>query len=820
MARHRSMLDNPPLPPGAPGAESVLQVGGHVTGRRRFLGYLLAAPTLVAAAKIGGNILAPARAEAATNPLSPLTKITSAAPLGSVGPVPSNPQLADVYDLEDTLTDAALPTSNLIKVVVNKDGTASFALPRLECGQGITTTAAMLIAEEMDLPLDKVNITLADANPKLVFNQLTGGSNTMNSMYHPILVAAALAKGKLLDAAAAELGTPVSTLTSKLGVITGPAGQLPYGALATKAASEVVKQASVQLKPASQYTIIGKPTKRIDGHAIVTGTKPFTMDLDVPGAKPCMVCRPPTINGTVQSVNNADTVLKMPGITDVAPITTGVAVRGETMGQCIDAIRALDVTWGPGPVDGQSDASVLKQLKAGALPMAIPAVPGADVLDTAFTFAFSSNSPLEPDVAIADVRSDRAEIWSPLKVPITALQEMAQTLGLPQSALTVHVTLSGGSFGRHLFHDAATDAAEASQKMGKPVKLMWSRTDCFRQGRVHPMSYAQVRVNHTDKSVLSYEQRHTSVRTSYSHGLGEIITSTASREPLGGLSLSESIFALTETSPYNFGPTDQLLNEIDQSEAANQPHGSFTTGSMRNVYSPNVVTAEELTVDQLAKKMGMDRYKFRDTYAKDGPFRTVLEKAATVGGWGRSLPAGVGQGLALHREYKQTMACFVELDCRPATVNRKIRDAVTGPRVLRAVFVTIPGSGAVNPLGMQAMLQGGFMDGVGLALTCSLHLKDGYFLEGSWDQFFYTREWNAPENLEVIIMDGDPSDEVPGSGEAAVAPSFAAAACAYGAATGTMPTYFPINHNTLSFTPYPQTPPTPQSPTNGLQFAY
>jgi isoquinoline 1-oxidoreductase subunit beta len=785
---------------GASPAPARGNAGG--TGRRRFLGYLLAGPTLMAAAPLGGTLLAPSKASAAS------------------ASVPSNPQVADTYDLNDALTDAAMPTSNLITVQVNSDGTASFALPRNEVGQGITTAIAMLIAEEMDLSLDKVHMSLADARPELVFNQLTGGSNTLNAMYTPVRVAAAIAKGRLLDAAAAELGQQVSFLTSKLGVITGPAGQsLSYGQLARRAATAKTKKVSTQLKPASKFTIVGKPQKRIDAMDIVTGRKQFTMDLDVPGAKPAMVCRPPTINGTVRSVGNLAAVRAMPGITDVVPISTGVAVRGETFGQCIDAVRALHVTWGPGPVDHQSDDSVVAELKAATPPMP-PAVPGTTV-DAGFVFAFASNSALEPNCAIADVRSDRAEIWSSVKVPIVAKHDIAQMLGLPDNAVTVHVTLGGGSFGRKLFHDAAAEAAEASQKMGKPVKLMWHRTDDFRQGRTHPMSYSRIQAIYAAGQVLSYQQHHTSVRTSFSHGLGEAITSTASRAPLAGLTLSESIFELSQTSPYEFGPTKQLLNEIYQSEQDNQPHGGFNTGSMRNVYSPNVCCAQELVVDELAARMGQDRYRFRRSFAKDDKFRTVLDRAADAGGWGRALPKGVGQGIAVHREYKQTMACFVELDCRPQTTKRKVRDAVTGPRVTRAVYVTIPGSTVVNPLGMEAMLQGGFMDGLALALTSGLHLKNGTFLEGSWDNYFYTREWNTPEQLQVIILAGDPADEVPGSGEASVAASFAAVACAYGAATGTMPTYFPINHNgPLGFPPEPTVPPIPESPTDGLKFAY
>ncbi|MGH3626357.1 MAG: molybdopterin cofactor-binding domain-containing protein [Sciscionella sp.] len=761
----------------------------HVTGRRRFLGYLLAAPTLAVAAQIGGSMLDPQQADAA---------------------IPSPPQPEDIFDLGDLQNLAAAPTSGLISVQVNSDGTASFALPRAEVGQGITTTFAMLIADEMDLPLNKVNVTLADARPELLMNQLTGGSNSVRSMYTPVRTAAAIARQRLISTAAGQWNVPASQLGAKDGVITHPSGKsATFGSLAKAAASATTAQVSATLKPQSEFTIVGTPQNRVDAHDIVTGRKKFGMDIDVPNAKPTMVCRPPTINGTVKSVNNADEVKNLPGITDVAAISHGVAVRGETFGQCIDAINALDVTWGPGTVDGESDASVLKKLKAATLPLAVPKLLTKSV-DAEFTFAFASNSPLEPGNAVADVRHDRAEIWSSLKVPIVALQEIAQMLGLPQSAMTVHVAQGGGSFGRHLFHDAAREAAEASQKFGKPVKLMWSRTDDFRQGRTHPMCVSRVRATYALGNVISYEQRHTSVQTDFSHGLGEMITATASKLPVGGnLSFAETIFELSQSSPYNFGVTTQLLNEIPL---------KFNTGSMRNIYSPNVCCAEELVVDQLAAKMGKDPVEFRRAFLKDNRLLAVLNKAAQAGDWGKSLPKGVAQGIALHSEYQAAIAALVEIDCRPATVNRKIRDAATGPRVTKALVVVDPGF-ALNPRGLEAQMIGGMNDGIAMCLTSSLHIKNGIPLEGSWDNYFYTREWNTPTDMQVIVMPtttGKPS----GAGELGVAPSFAAVACAYARATGTMPTQFPINYGTLGFEPYPLEPSTPESPTDGLDYAY
>jgi isoquinoline 1-oxidoreductase subunit beta len=754
--------------------------------RRRFLGYVLAAPTLVVAAKIGLNDLAPEPAGAA---------------------IPSPVQVSDYFDLGDLQDLAAAPTSGLIAIVMNSDGTASFNLPRAEVGQGITTSLAMIAAEELDVPLSSVIVTLADSDPAFEFNQFTGGSNSTRSLYQPIRIAASGTRAQLLEAAAAQLGVIVSSLTTSQGVISAPDGRtLSYGSLATAAASSETKVLNVQLKNAADFNIVGTPQYRTDALASVTGTKVFCMDIEVPNALPTMVCRPPTINGTVVSVSNLSAVRGMPGITDVVPISTGVAVRGATFGQCIDAVDALDVTWGPGSEDGKSDASVLAELNPLVPFLGATLNPLAKSVVGDFTFYFRSNSPLETNCAIADVRADSAEIWSSLKAPILAQETIAKNLGLPISAVTVHVALGGGSFGRHLFSDAAQEAAEISQAIGKPVKLMWHRADDFRHGRTHPMAVSRIQATYAGNNVLTFEQRHTSVSTDFTHGFGEIITSQLAELPFGNLGYAETIFELTQNVPYSFGAVDQLINEVDM---------GFHTGSMRNIYSPDVTTALELIVDQLAARMSLDPYTFRKQFLPDARSQAVLEKAAQVGNWGRTMPAGTAQGIAFHSEYKGVCAALVEIDCTLATVNRVVENAYTGPRVTKVLFVVDVGL-PINPLGLQAQMLGGISDGIAQTLTSSLHFENGIPLEASWDNYYYTRQWNVPPDVEVIVMPpttGEPG----GAGEFGVAASMAAVACAYARATGTMPTSFPINHNLpLGFTPYPVIPPLPQSPTDGL----
>jgi isoquinoline 1-oxidoreductase beta subunit len=314
------------------------------------------------------------------------------------------------------------------------------------------------------------------------------------------------------------------------------------------------------------------------------------------------------------------------------------------------------------------------------------------------------------------------------------------------------------------------------------------------------------------------------VATDYTQGFGEILTAELAKAPKQNfLEYSTTIFETTANVPYEFGAVTQLLNEIFD-------YDTFHTGIVRNLYMPDVNTAVELMVDQLANKLGEDRYEFRKKFIKDDRSKAVIDKVAEVGKWGRQLPEGMAQGLGFHKEYKGVNAVLAEIDNRPETRNRtatgdrRVADGkhdhtAFGPRVTKLVMAVDVGL-AINPRGLEAQMQGGMMSAIGQVLTESAHLKDGNFAEGSWDQYFYTRQWNVPPEVKVIVM--PPTTGVPGgAGEFGVAAAKAAVASAYGAATGKLPTHFPINHNDdLGFEPYPRTPALPQSPTDGLDYKY
>ncbi|GGC63393.1 xanthine dehydrogenase family protein molybdopterin-binding subunit [Hoyosella rhizosphaerae] len=730
-------------------------------GRRKFLTFLLAAPVLTVGAQwVAGN-----------------PQTAHANPEGSV--IPSNPELAQVVDIGDLLILVGLPTALILALEVTVDGRIRFELPRAEKGQGITTATAMIVADELDVPVSSVDVRLAPAKPELFFNQFTGSSNTIRSLWDPLRTVASVVRARLIAAAAVRLAVLPTDLRTENGRVIAPGGRsLTYGELSRDAANPSL--ADVTARPKTNHTIVGTPTRRIDARAMVTGTFKYTLDGDYAGAKPVMLRRPPTINGSPAWFDEA-AARRMPGVIDVAMISTGVAVMAETFGQAHAAAQALTVRWNAGTVDNMSDSDIHRQLQA-AVPRFDDPPFTPDVFDAEYSFAFVSHAPLETNSAVADVRHDRAEIWSGLQSPIVTQQHIALELGLPLDRVTVHVTQAGGSFGRRLHYDGALEAARVSRAMNKPVKLMWSRIDDMRHGRARPASHHRIRARLAGNSVAAYHHRAGFVETDFRHGLGEILSAAYTQLPVvGNPVFAQTLFHLTQFLPYNVGAKTHELFEIPL---------RMPTASWRGVYSGNTRACEEIFIDEVAAKLGRDPVEYRRTIIKDSRVRAVLDTVAQEGNWGRPMQAGFGQGVGIHEEYLSAVAYLVEIDARDPKK----------PRVTKAVIAVDVGK-VINPTGLEAQMHGALSDAIATTLQAGLHIVDGLPLEGSYSQFKYTRQAHTPHDVRVHILTG--SDRPGGAGELGVPAAAGAVANAYARATGTRPRSFPINFD-VDFEPFPR----------------
>lgn len=704
--------------------------------RRGLLGFAASAPVVTVAT---GLASAPSYAEAAPLPLTP-------------------PDSVDYYDVGDSLVQAGAPTMPLVKLSLGGDGVYTFEMPRLEQGTGIATALAQMIAEEAGVTLDKVRVISADAQPLLVANQITGGSSSVRCFepFIPVLVTQARAARGL-----------------------GP-------------------QAGAPRDPA-QYKVIGKRFAKLDARDIVTGRKKFTMDVNVPNAKPTMCRMPSQIRGTIVSVNNRAAVLAMPGVlavevvqgpATIVSLPPAVAVMAETFGQAYDACRALDITWGDGPNKGESDATIQAKLKA-VLPPLLPAPLGTVAIDGEFTFPAASHAPLEVECAIVDVRPDRAEIWAGLQCPIVTLQAIAADLGLPESAVTAHVIPSGGAFGRRLFWDPVQVAAQVSKKTGLPCKLMYHRSDDIRHTRSRPPQVHQVRATLVPPSllgpgnVLSFQQNIGIVRLDARHGYGEKVTALGGSLPpvvaqtVGNLGYEEFFFKTMVASPYNFGVSSKQLFPV----AIDLP-----TVSYRSVHIMPARTVEEIIVDEIAARLGRDPVQFRMEFLRLPRAKAVLQRVAGAAQWGKTMPAGFAQGVGIHMESRSFSACIVEVDGRD-------RNNVKVTRATMAIDVGKP----INPSGIEQQCHGGIAEAISLVLKTGLTIRDGLIQEGSYNQYTFSKMRDFPKNVEIIIMPnvGEP---IAGMGEVAMSAPAGAIANAYAKATGRKPRNFPLNVKT-AYTP-------------------
>jgi isoquinoline 1-oxidoreductase beta subunit len=742
------------------------ETGG--TSRRRFLSYLLATPTLAIAVNAG---LLTEEAEA---------------------DVPTPPQPAEIEDLGDFLIQAQKPTEDkMIVIAVSDAGHVTCQLPRMEVGQGITTAISMLVAEQMGVPLSHVTTTLSPARPELEFAQITGGSNTLRSVFGPVNQAAADAKALLLAAAARKTGVPRGSLRLLDGVVVGGGHSIPIGELSALATSPRLKAVAAAPKPVSQYTLVGKPQNRQDARDMVTGAFRYTNDLEpVPGLLRAMVRRAPTIMGSVKAIQNKAEILRMPGIRGVYivptqikmgsnPQPTGVAVLADTFGQALDGKEALKVTWNAGTVDDQDNASIREDLRSVNIPLT-PLLPGQTAVEGEFDFAFVSHAPMETNTAIADIKADGGTVWSGMKIPIIATQVIEDDLGLPRGSVKGNVMQAGGSFGRRLYFDGAYEAAQISKASGHPVKLMWTRVDDMRHGRGRAASHHLVRATIAAGDVVAFEHHVASEETDWRHGLGEVLTATGVKlgnpdaipvSAGGNATFSQSVFFTTVKSPYNFGATSQLLNESSK---------KFNTGAFRSVYSANTRGAEEIIVDELAKALGKDPVAFRLEYLKDPSYVAVLEKLKTLGEWGKKMPKGFAQGVGFHAEYKSSTACLVEIDARNPQK----------PRVTKAAIVADYGL-PINPRGAESQLLGGLMDAISTTLRAGLHMDKGLPLEGSYSQSHFARQKDAPRDVKIHIMPAT-ATEPSGAGELGLPAAVGAVANAYARATGIKPRSFPL----------------------------
>ena len=505
------------------------------------------------------------------------------------------------------------------------DGTITITIHRSELGQGVRTSLAMILAEDLGADWSKVRVEQAVADIRYG-DQNTGGSTSIQSSYATLRHAGALARQMLIAAAAQVWGCSEEDCSAENSLVTNKKthGKLSFGHLVPLAATlPVPSVADIELKPASEFKIIGTRLGRIDDPEILTGKAIYGMDIRLPGLRYAVVARSPVLGGNLVSFDDS-AARAVPGVVDVVQIRTGVAVVADSTWNAIKGRNALISTWDKGLHPDLNSADIEARLLGR---VTSPAQDGE--LAAYYTLPYFAHAPLESMNCTADVRRDRCEIWVPTQNVQAVKQRATVVARLPGSAVTVHVTLVGGGFGRRLEStnrggtpavDYVEEAIQVSQAIGAPVQLVWTREDDIRYDIFHPMSVTRVSAR---------------------------------------------------------------LDSIDSLQTNLLEAGEVPTGYWRAVTNVPEAFARESFVDEFAFATHQDPLELRRKMLT-GRARAVLDLAAEKAGWGKPLPSGQGRGIAYHASWGVTPCAQV------AEVSVDDQGNVTVDRVVCAVDCGTP----------------------------------------------------------------------------------------------------------------------------------
>lgn len=629
-------------------------------------------------------------------------------------------------------------------IKIDPDGTVTVVIAKSDMGQGVRTSLAMLVAEDLDVDWQKVKVEQAPVDSQKFGRQGTGGSSSISGSHDQMRRMGASARWMLVSAAAKQWGVPAEECRTEMGKVIHKASgkSLAYGELTTQAATETVPT-SITLKDPSEFKILGKGTSKLDNRDIVTGKAVYGLDAKIDGMAYVVIARPPRFGATVSSVDDS-AAKQIPGVIDVHKMDKGIAVIAKNTWAAISGRDALKIEWTPGPNREVSSKTIFASLN-GALTDHKPLPTTDKVVEAHYEMPFLAHATMEPMNAVADVRADRCILWAPTQVPDGALRVITQITQLPATSVEVHTTLLGGGFGRRLQTDFIAEAVQLSKDLKMPIQLIWSREDDMKNDFYRPACI------HSFKGTLDTSGK----PTGWSH--------QAIQAGWGG----NAEFGKAGI-PYRIPEASMRFGGV------NTP---IPVGPWRSVEHTLLNVASETFINEMAVAAGKDPFAFRQDLITNPRLKAVLELAAEKSGWGTPLPSGHGRGIACFSGYGTCVAHVVELE-------------VAGSKIkLNRVVAVVDCGFAVNPKGVEAQIQGACVDGLSTALRAAITIENGAVLQNSWTDYRWMT-MDAMPKLEVHMISG--SKEMGGMGEPGYPSVPAAVANAVAAATGKKVRRFPI----------------------------
>lgn len=650
------------------------------------------------------------------------------------------------------------------------DDSITIVINKSEMGQGVYTSLAMLIAEELEADWSRISVESAPV--AAVYNhtgfgmQMTGGSSSIPSSWEQLRRVGASGRILLIRAAAQQWGVPESECHAENSQVThaGSGKKLSYGELAD-AAGKLPLPDNVALKSPKDFKIIGKPTKRLDTPAKINGSAQFGLDVYLPGVLTVVIARSPMFGGKVKSFD-ATEARKLPDVQGVYQVPTGIAVAASGFWPAKTARDLLEIEWDEGPGAALSTPKMRAEFLALAKqPGAVARKDGDTVqgfkaahktISAEYEVPYLAHAAMEPLNVVVDLKPDHCSIWTGTQMQTVDCMMAAKTAGLKMEQVEIHTTFLGGGFGRRANprSDFVIEAVQVAMAVGKPVKVVWTREDDTQGGNYRPMWADHIEAGIAkDGKPLAW--KHTIVGQS-------IIADTAFAGFLIQKGIDVTSVEGAATLPYVIPNLQVELHS---------PKNEVPVQWWRSVGHSHTAFVVETMIDELAHLAGKDPVAYRlSILPADSRYRGVLQLAADKAGWGKKkLAAGHAYGVAVHRSFDSYVAEIAEVSLE----NGKIR--------VHRVVAAVDCGMVVNPDGVNQQLESAIVYGLSAALHGAITLENGRVMQSNFNDYPPLRYSEMPR-VEVHIV---ASSEAPtGIGEPGVPPIAPAVANAVFKLTG------------------------------------
>jgi isoquinoline 1-oxidoreductase subunit beta len=642
---------------------------------------------------------------------------------------------------------------------IDRAGNVTFVMPYIEMGQGTYTSIPMLIAEELEVDVDRVTLEHSPPDDKVYANpllgaQITGASTAVRGAYVPLRRAGATARAMLVSAAAQRWQVDPSSCRAANGTVvhTATGRGLGYGALADAAAKLPVPE-KVALKEPAEFKLIGTPHRRLDSAGKVDGSAKFGIDTRLPGMKFAVLAASPTFGGTLVAVDEAK-AKAVRGVTQVVRLDDAVAIVATNTHAAKQGLAAASPQWEAGANAQLSTADIVAQLasaseKPGAAARHVGDAAGelaraARRIDAVYQQPFLAHATMEPMNCTVSVTGEGCDIWVGTQIPGLTQAAVMQLTGLKRDQVRVHNHLLGGGFGRRLEYDGTVRAVRIAQQVREPVQVIWTREEDIQQDMYRPYYYDRISAGvDAQGKPLAWSHRIT----------GSSIVARYNPAWIKDGVDPDAVDSSAEL-PYEVGA-------IHVDWVAQEPPRGIRTAFWRGVGVTRGTFVVESFIDELAAEAKQDALAYRIALLGKNPrAKNVLQIAAQRSGWGGPLPAGQGRGIALCIGFGSFIAQVVQVGVESDGTVRPTR-----------AWCVVDCGIQVNPDTIRAQMEGGIVFGLSAALHGEITIKNGRVEQSNFGDYRVLRINETPRIDVHLVKSGEAPGGIGEPGTSCVMPA-------------------------------------------------